>query len=99
MPSLADRNPWNQKYFLFLVKGIHGMNIRSTTPDDVATLAAIDLAAKRAAMPTIVWPRSEAEVRWYIGERLLPTGVVVAEVAGGVAALLLPGEHERAGVL
>jgi GNAT superfamily N-acetyltransferase len=74
------------------------MNIRSATLDDVATVAAIDVAAKRAAMPTIAWPRSEAEVRWYIGKRLLPTGgVVVAEVAGAVMGYMAtePGWIEQ----
>ena len=77
---------------------VHGINILSAKPDEVATLAAIDLAAKRAAMPTIAWPRSEAEVRWYIGQRLLPTGgVLVAEVAGEVVGYMAtePGWIEQ----
>lgn len=74
------------------------MNIRTATRDDVATLAAIDVAAKRAAMPTIAWPRSEAEVRRFIGERLLPTGrVAVAEIAGEVVGYMAtaPGWIEQ----
>ncbi len=74
------------------------MNLRSATPDDVPTLAALDIAAKRAAMPTIAWPRSEAEIRWYIGERLLPTGgVVVAETAGEIVGYMAtePGWIEQ----
>jgi GNAT superfamily N-acetyltransferase len=81
-----------------VIQVVHGMSIRSATPDDVARLAAIDLAAKRAAMPTIVWPRSEAEVRWFIGERLLPTGrVLVAEFAGEVVGYMAtePGWIEQ----
>ncbi|MBV9461491.1 MAG: hypothetical protein JO141_28810, partial [Bradyrhizobium sp.] len=62
---------------LVVAKRIRRMNIRDATRGDVATLAAIDLAAKRSAMPTIAWPRSEAELRWFIGERLIPTGRVV----------------------
>jgi hypothetical protein len=43
------------KSFLLLCQRTHGMNIRSATLDDVATLAAIDFAAKRAAaLPTII---------------------------------------------
>ena len=78
------------------------MNIRSATLDDVATLAAIDFAAKRAAMPTIAWPRSEAEVRWYIGERLLPAGGVVvgymATEPGWIEQLYLRQDFWRQGI-
>lgn len=58
------------------------MLIRAATPADVAPLAAIDVQAKQTAMPQIAWPRSEADVRWYIGEVLLPTGGVVVAQSG-----------------
>ena len=59
------------------------MNIRPATQRDIATLAAIDQEAKRAAMPMIAWPRSQAEVAWYLGHVLLPTGgLVVADIDG-----------------
>lgn len=65
------------------------MHIRPATPEDIPTLAAIDRAAKLAAMPMIAWPRSEAEVEWYLGTILLPTGgLVVADVAGEVAGYM-----------
>jgi GNAT superfamily N-acetyltransferase len=87
-----------------------GMIIRPATPDDASRIARIDRAAKLAAMPSIVWPRSPAEVRGYIAKVLIPGGGVLVAAArrkilgymalepGWVEQLYLDPGHWRRGI-
>lgn len=61
------------------------MTIRAATLADAATIAAIDRAARDAALPTVRWAHPPAEVHAWIAETLLPRGGVWLAEGGGKA--------------
>lgn len=65
------------------------MLIRRATAADADDIAAISTGARHAAMPTIRWPHSAEEDRWWVANLLLPKEEVwVAEQAGAILGFL-----------
>jgi GNAT superfamily N-acetyltransferase len=56
--------------------------IRPATGADAAAVADIDLAARRAALPTVRWAHDEAEVRLWSRDILIPGSEVVIAALG-----------------
>jgi GNAT superfamily N-acetyltransferase len=69
-------------------------SLREARPEDAAAIAALHLAARREAMPYLRELHSDAEVRAWMSDTLLPNAEVwVAEVAGrAVGYLALVGD-------
>jgi GNAT superfamily N-acetyltransferase len=68
--------------------------LRQARPEDATAIAALHLAARRQAMPYLPDLHSDAEVRYWMSDSLLPNAEVwVAEIAGrAIGYLALVGD-------
>lgn len=64
------------------------MIIRRATPDDAGVVAAISTTSRHAAMPTIRWPHTAEEDRWWVANILLSQEEVWVAEADGVVGFL-----------